>query len=47
MSTSVFATLVRVSKNAQKNLGESTYPIGRTRSMQMMRPSSSGAYGVT
>ena len=34
MRTMAFATSVRVSENAQKNLDESTLPIGRTRLMK-------------
>ena len=47
MSTRAFVTSIRVSKNAQKNLGDSTHLIGKTRSMQMMRPSYPGADGIT
>ena len=32
----VFYTSISVSKNSQKNLGDSTYPIGSTISMQIM-----------
>ena len=38
---------VSVSKYAQKNLGETTHPIGRTRLMHMTRPLSPGADGMT
>ena len=46
MSTRVFAKPVSVYVNAQKKLGESTQPIGRTRPMQMMQPSYPGADGT-
>ena len=37
-----FSTAVSVSENAQKNLGESTHPIVRTRLIQTMHPSYPG-----
>ena len=43
MSTRALATPVSVSENVQKNLGESTHPIGRIRSTQMIFLSSPGA----
>ena len=46
MSTRAFTASFSISKKAQKNLVESNTPIGRTRLMQMMTPSSSGAYGM-
>ena len=36
-----------ISEKAQKNLGESTYPIGRTISMQIITILSSGVDGTT
>ena len=47
MSTRAFATSIRIFENAQRNSGESAQPIVRTRSMQVMCPSSSGADGMT
>ena len=47
MPTRAFVTYVSLYKNAQKNLGESTHPIGSTRPMHMMQPLSPGANGVT
>ena len=44
--TRVFATSFNVSDNVQKNLGESTHPIGSTRSIQMMMQSSLAADGM-
>ena len=41
------ATSVSVSKNAQKNFGESTHPISSTRSMQTVYTLSPGADGMT
>ena len=46
-STRALATSVSVSENAQKNLGESTHPIGSTRSMHINMPSSPDADGMT
>ena len=37
LSKMIFATLINVSKNSQKNLGESTHPIGSTIWSQMMK----------
>ena len=45
--TKAFAMSVSVSENAQKYLGESTHPINRTRSMQIIMQSSSDATGMT
>ena len=47
VSTRALATSVNVSGKAQNNLGESTHPIGKTISMQMMTTSSSGADEAT
>ena len=47
MSTRAFATSVSVYENVQKNLGESTHLIGRTRLMQIIAPSYPGADGMT
>ena len=46
MSTRVLETYFSVSKNVQKNLGESTHPIVSTRSIYIMQPSSPGADGM-
>ena len=46
VSKRVFNTSVSVLDKAQKNLGDSTHNIGKTRSMQMMAPSLSGADGT-
>ena len=45
--TKAFATSVSISENAQKYLGESTQPIGSTRSMHIITQSSSDATGTT
>ena len=42
-----FAASVSVSENAQKYLGDSTHPIGSTKSMQIINQSSSVAAGTT
>ena len=47
VSTRALATSVNVSKNGHKNLGESTHPIVRTRSMQMVMTLSYEADGTT
>ena len=47
VSTRVLTTSVNVSNKAQKNLGGSTHPIRRTRSMQMIILLSYGADGMT
>ena len=47
VSTRALATSVHVSKNGHNNLGDSTHPIGRTRSMQMVMPLSYEADGTT
>ena len=46
MSTRALVTSARVSQNAQKNLGESTHPIDRNRSMQIILLLSPGANGM-
>ena len=46
VSIRVFDTSISVSEKGQKNLGDSTYPVSKTRSMKMMTISSSGADGV-
>ena len=45
--TREFYTSLDIYKKAQTNLGYSTHPIGRTRSMQMIIPSYSGADRTT
>ena len=47
MCTRAFVTSISVSENAQKNLGESTHPIGSTISMHMMRQLPSTYDGMT
>ena len=47
VSTRALAVSVNVSKKAQKNLGESTHPISRTRSIQMIISLLSGTDGMT
>ena len=47
VSTRTLATSVSVSGKVQKNLGDSTHPIGKTRSMHIIAPSSYGAYETT
>ena len=41
LSNMIFATLISVSKNSQKNLGESNHTIGSTIWSQMMKQPSS------
>ena len=45
--TRALVTSVSVSGNLQKQLGESTHPIGRTSFMHIILPSSPGADGIT
>ena len=49
MNTSIraFATSISINENVQKNLGDSTHIIGRTRFMQMMHTLFSGANELT
>ena len=47
MFTRAFSTSISVSENAQKNLGESTQLIDRTRLMQTMQHLYPGADGMT
>ena len=47
VSTRVLATSVNIYKKVNKNLGQSTHTIGRTRSTHIMMPSLYGSDGAT